>query len=225
MAAVALQILCVLLILGAALFVVYQVGSFDTRATPVQTGLVILQIFLCGWFFALCISDVLDLKINFSLVRVVVNSFYFLAFFTVTLYALFFKYKENPIYIRIVVVTYILLMIVQCFIFPYGSDSQSIRIFEYVEGALVIGLLVLILIRLDDGSFCRRALIVCVVLEMIVAVETVWAPYTSIISDPQIKDIPLNYAALFMRPVLFGTLALIYQVWMDRKIHKSYPHD
>ena len=42
-------------------------------------------------------------------------------------------------------------------------------------------------------------------------------PFSTITDDFQLLDIPLNYAALFMRPVLFATLALIYQVRLDKK--------
>lgn len=41
----------------------------------------------------------------------------------------------------------------------------------------------------------------------------------SITEDIQIIDIPMNYAALYMRHVIFSSLALIYHIWLD--IHES----
>jgi hypothetical protein len=37
----------------------------------------------------------------------------------------------------------------------------------------------------------------------------------SITEDIQIIDIPMNYAALYMRPVIAGSLALVYRIWLD----------
>ena len=38
--------------------------------------------------------------------------------------------------------------------------------------------------------------------------------------DFQAVDIPLNHAALFMRPVLFASLALAYRFWLERRVYK-----
>ena len=35
------------------------------------------------------------------------------------------------------------------------------------------------------------------------------------IHDIQRIDVPMNYLSLYMRPVIFSTLALIYRVWLD----------
>lgn len=91
------------------------------------------------------------------------------------------------------------------------------RIFGALEGAVVYGLLIAILIKLDDEKFCQKSLFAATVLELAVAVENVIVPFATITEDFQTIDIPLNYAALFMRPVLMASLALTYRVWLDRK--------
>ena len=53
-------------------------------------------------------------------------------------------------------------------------------------------------------------------MELAVAVLNTVIPMTAITGDTQSIDIPLNYASLYMRPVIFGSLALAYRVWLDR---------
>ncbi|MCR5591008.1 MAG: hypothetical protein K6F73_05690 [Lachnospiraceae bacterium] len=65
--------------------------------------------------------------------------------------------------------------------------------------------------------FCRISLAATTVLELIVAIETVIVPLSSITDDFQLIDIPLNYSALFMRPILFASLTLTYRAWLDRQ--------
>ena len=48
----------------------------------------VFQIVLCGFFFALCLSDVLDIRVNFSAVRLFLNIFYALTFLSLTAFAL-----------------------------------------------------------------------------------------------------------------------------------------
>ena len=91
------------------------------------------------------------------------------------------------------------------------------RIVEAVEGAAVFGLLIALLLKREDAAFSKKALLTAVVLEFFIAVENAIMPFSTITDDFQLLDIPLNYAALFMRPVLFATLALIYQVRLDKK--------
>ena len=55
------------------------------------------------------------------------------------------------------------------------------------------------------------------VLELLIAIGNVVVPFSSITDDFQPVDIPLNYAALFMRPVLFASLTLSYRVWLNRR--------
>ena len=113
--------------------------------------------------------------------------------------------------------SFIALTAVQCFVFPYETENEIVRIIEAVEGAAVFGFLIALLFRLENGAFCRKILLTAVILELFIAVENLLMPFASITEDFQIVDIPLNYAALFMRPVLFASLALLYQVRLDKK--------
>ena len=215
--AAALQIICSIFIIGALIFFLKKNDRSRTGASKGQIILAGAQVLICGWFFALCISDVLDLAVNFSYVRVTVNIFYWLAFLSIGIYTLFNKHRNNDKDLKAVIFSFILLMGVQCFVFPYETEIEFWRIFESVEGAVVFGLLIAVLIKTDDERFCRRSLLTATILEFIVAIENVAAPASSIIDDFQTVDIPLNYAALFMRPFLFASLTLVYRVWCDKK--------
>ena len=219
---VAFQIICALLLIAALVFFLIRSRSSGTGASKGQLLLSGFQILLCGWFFALCMSDILDINVNFSYVRVVLNLFYGIAFLSVSIYTLFMKYRKNDRDLKLVVVSYILLIGLQCFVFPYGTENELLRIFEAIEGAVVFGLLIAVIIKLLDEKFCQRSLFIATILELAVAVENVIVPFSNITDDAQLIDIPLNYMSLFMRPVLLASLALIYRVWMDgRKKGKS----
>ena len=215
--AIALQIICAALIISAALFFVHKSRRAYEKATKGQIALAVFQIILCGWFFSLCVSDVLDIQVNFSLERIVVDLFYCIAFLAIAVYVLFNEFKEEAIYFKGVIWAYLVLIIVQCFVFPYGTEERMLQIFEDVEGAVIFGLLIALLLRLEDGPFGQRCLIVITALELIVTVENVTVPFASIVNDFQAVDIPLNHASLFMRPVLFASLALAYRVWLERR--------
>ena len=73
------------------------------------------------------------------------------------------------------------------------------------------------LLRMDRPQFGQACLVAIVVLELVVACENAAVPFSAIIGDFQLVDIPLNYASLFMRPVLFGSLALAYRAWLDHR--------
>ena len=64
------QIVGVILIVGAV-FLFWKKTSGNTVITKVPKALAVFQIVLCGGFFALCLSDVLDIKANFSAVRLI----------------------------------------------------------------------------------------------------------------------------------------------------------
>lgn len=217
MHAIVFQVVCALFIIAAIVF--FLLGSRKTysKATSAQIALAVFQTVLCGWFFALCVSDVLDITVNFSLERVSVDVFYIIAFLAITIYVVFFVRKKEATYLKGVVWAYLTLIVVQCFVFPYGTEDRLFQIFENVEGAAVVGLLVAFLLRMEDASFGQVCLFVIVVLELVVAVENVAIPFSTITDDFQSIDIPLNYAALFMRPALFASLALAYRVWLERR--------
>ena len=215
--AVLFQVVGTILIIVAVIFFIRKNDRSVTGASKAQMFLAGFQIVLCGWFFALCLSDVLDVCVNFSPVRFILNVIYGIAFSAISIYTLFNKYKRDDKYLKTVIGAFILLFGVQCFVFPYETEQEFLRIFEALEGAVVYGLLIAILIKLDDEKFCQKSLFAATVLELAVAVENVIVPFATITEDFQTIDIPLNYAALFMRPVLMASLALTYRVWLDRK--------
>ena len=217
MEAIVLQVCCVMLIMAAAIYFIRRNKATHAKATVWQNALAVFQIVLCGWFFSLCVSDYLDFQVSFSLERVVVNIFYIIAFLAIAAYVLFNEFKEGAAYLKGVVWAYLALILVQCFVFPYGTEDWVLKVFESVEGAVVFGLLVAFLLRMENATFGRICLFAIVVLELIVAAENVIVPFSTITSDLQAIDIPLNYAALFMRPALFASLALAYQVWLERR--------
>ena len=182
-----------------------------------QIVLAVFQLVLCGGFFALCLSDVFDIKENFSYERLVLDFFYAAAFLALSIYTLATKHKEDSRYFKGIIWTFIALIAAQCFVFPYGTENIFLRIFESVEGAVVFGLLIAILFRLEKETFSQNCLLVAVALELIVAVENTIVPFAAITGDIQPIDIPLNYASLFMRPVLFASLALSYRVWLNMR--------
>ena len=215
--AVLFQVVGTILIIVAVIFFIRKNDRSVTGASKAQMFLAGFQIVLCGWFFALCLSDVLDVGVNFSPVRFILNVIYGIAFSAISIYTLFNKYKRDGKYLKTVIGAFILLFGVQCFVFPYETEQELLRIFGALEGAVVYGLLIAILIKLDDEKFCQKSLFAATVLELAVAVENVIVPFATITEDFQTIDIPLNYAALFMRPVLMASLALTYRVWLDRK--------
>ena len=211
------QIICVAFIVAAIVIFVRNNSRQRIRASKRQMAMGVFQIIICGWFFALCLSDVLDIKVNFSYERFTVNCFYAIAFLAITVYTLFNKYKWGDQYFKGVIWAFIVLIGVQCFVYPYGTESEVMRVVEAVEGAVVFGLLISLLFKLKDARYGMRVLVIAVILEIFIAVENAIMPFASITDDFQPIDIPLNYAALFMRPILFGSLALSYRVWLDLK--------
>lgn len=213
--AVVFQVVCVMLLVAALVLFLMKSRLSGKGASKGQILLAGFQLLLCGWFFALCLSDVLDIFVSFSYVRLILNVFYGIAFLSVSVYTLFTKFRKNDRDLKAVVFSYVLLIGVQCFVFPYGSENELLRIFEALEGAVVFGLLIAVLIRIKDEKFCQGSLFIATVLELAVAVENVIVPFSNVTDDIQLIDIPLNYASLFMRPVLFASLALVYRVWLD----------
>ena len=208
------QIVGVILIVGAV-FLFWKTTSGNTVITKVQKALAVFQIVLCGGFFALCLSDVLDIKANFSAVRLIMNIFYSLAFLSLTAFALSGLKQKKPKHIRIIICACAALTAVQCFIYPYDAKDELKRVFEAIEGIAVFTMLLILATRINDGKYGQRALIAIVLLELAVAVLNTIYPMAAITEDIQSIDIPMNYLSLYMRPAIFSSLALIYRVWLD----------
>ena len=212
------QIVSVILIIGAVLLF-WKRTSSNTIITKGQKALSVFQIVLCGGFFALCLSDVLDISANFSAVRFFLNIFYALTFLSLTAFALSDLQQKKQKHIQMIVSFCAALIAVQCFVFPYDAANEFIRIFEAVEGIAVFALLIILVMKINDGEYGQRALFAVVLMELAVAVLNTALPMASITEDIQIIDIPMNYMALYMRPVIFSSLALIYRIWLD--LHNS----
>ena len=182
-------------------------------------------------FFVLCLSDVLDIKVSFSAVRVFLNIFYSLAFLSLSAFALSNLRMKKRVHMQIIVSTCAALIAVQCFIFPYGSAGEVKRICEAVEGIIVFTLLVLMIPRISDEKYSQKALWIIIALEFAVAVLNTVLPMPSVTEDIQSSDIPMNYLALYMRPVILSSLALVHHVWLDLQktddsgIHGRAPKD
>ena len=211
---IAFQIVGVIMIIGAVLLFLKQ-SSRNTMITKGQKALAAFQIALGGGYFALCLSDVLDIKANFSAVRAFLNVFYALTFFSLAVFALSDLQQKKQKQIRVIVCCCAALIAAQCFIFPYDAGNEFLRICQAVEGIAVFTMLVLLMTRINDEKYGQIALAVIVLLELAVAVLNTVLPMASITEDIQSIDIPMNYAALYMRPVIFSSLALIYRIWLD----------
>ena len=214
------QIVSVILIIGAVLLF-WKRTSRNTMITKGQKALAVFQIVLSGGYFALCLSDVLDIRANFSAVRFFLNIFYALAFLSLTAFGLSDLHKKKQKHIRIIVCVCAALIAAQCFVFPYDGVGEFLRICEVVEGGAVFTMLILLVTKIDDGKYAQNALFVIVLLELAVAVISTVVPMSSITEDIQIIGVPMNYAALYMRPVIFSSLALIYRIWLDLQKAKS----
>lgn len=211
---IAFQIVSVILIIGAVLLF-WKRSSKNTMLTKAQKALAVFQIVLCGGFFALCLSDVLDIRANFSAVRFFLNIFYALTFLSMTAFALSDLNRKTKKHVRIIVCLSAALIAAQCFIFPYDAENEFMRICGAVEGIAVFTMLIVLATRIDDGKYGQRALCVIILLEFATAVLNTVFPMASVAEDIQIIDIPMNYAALYMRPVIFSSLALIHRIWLD----------
>ncbi|MBQ7582603.1 MAG: hypothetical protein IJU25_07265 [Lachnospiraceae bacterium] len=215
MIGVVLQVVCSLLIIAALVVFLKKNPRSKNGASKGQFFLAGFQVVLCGCFFALCLSDVLDIAVNFNHVRVILDLFYAAAFFMLGIYVIFTKHNKNDKDLKAVIISFIALTGMQCFVFPYETEYEALRIFESLEGAIVFGLLIVVLVELHDIKFCRWSLLIATCLELIVAIENTILPFAQITDDFQLIDIPLNYSALYMRPILFASLALTYRVWAD----------
>ena len=210
------QVVSIILIIGAVLLFLKKTSG-NTLITKGQRALAVFQIVLCGGFFALCISDVLDIRVNFSAVRVFMNLFYALTFLSLTVFAMSDLQRIKQRHIQTIVCACAALVAIQCFIFPYDANNTFKRVFEAVEGLAVYTMLFILATRISNRKYGQIALAVIVVLELAVAVLNTVLPMASITEDIQKIDIPMNYLALYMRPVIFASLALTYRIWLDLK--------
>ncbi len=216
----AFQVFSAVLLVGALLLFLKRTSG-NTMITKPQKALAVFQIVLCGGFFILCLSDVLDIKVDFSAVRVFLNVFYALAFLSLTAFALSDLMKKKEKHVRIMIFACAALIAAQCFVFPYEAKNELKRIFEVVEGIAVFTMLIILATRINDREYGQRAMLVIVILELAVAIiNTIW-PMASITEDIELTDIPMNYLSLYMRPVLFSSFALIYRIWLDLKKAES----
>lgn len=211
---IAFQIVSIILIIGAVLLF-WKKNSGNTVITNIQKALAVFQIVLCGGFFALCVSDVLDIRVNFSAVRVSLNVFYALVFLSLTAFALSGLGQKKQKHIRLIVCLSAALIAVQCFVFPYDAKNEFMRICEAAEGIAVFTMLIVLATQINNEKYGQSALFVIILLEIAVAVFNTVQPMASITEDIQSIDIPMNYLALYMRPVIFASLALVYRTWMD----------
>ena len=211
---IAFQVVSIILIIGAVLLF-WKKNSGNPVITNFQKALVVFQIVLCGGFFALCVSDVLDIRVNFSAVRVSLNVFYALVFLSLTAFALSGLEQKKQKYMRLIVCLCAALIAMQCFVFPYDAKNEFMRICEAVEGIAVFTMLIVLATQINNEKYGQSALFVIILLEIAVAVFNTVQPMASITEDIQSIDIPMNYLALYMRPVIFATLALVYRTWMD----------
>ena len=217
MGTIIFQVICAAIIIAAAIFYAVRNSPSKSGARLWQVALCTYQMVTCGWFFSLALSDMLDIRVNFSPVRLALDVFYYFAFAALAVYALFRKNKTvKPYFIRVVWAA-LALVAVQCFIFPYENEYEALRIFEMAEGAVIYALLIMLALRPENIRFNSISLAVIVILEFAVAIESTVVPMASITEDFQTVDIPLNYASLFMRPAFFSSLALAYRVWCDRR--------
>ncbi len=208
------QIVAIILIIGAVILFLKE-SSGNPVITKAQRALSVFQIALGGAFFALCLSDVLDVKVDFSSVRLVLNLFYALAFLSLTAFALSDLERRRQKHMQIIICCCAALIAVQCFVFPYDAETELLRICEAVEGIVVFTMLIILAMRINDQKYGQIALVVIVLLELATAVLNTALPMDSITGDLQSVDIPLNYLALYMRPILFSSLALVHRVWLD----------
>ena len=211
---IAFQVVSIILIIGAVLLF-WKKNSGNSVITNFQKALVVFQIVLCGGFFALCVSDVLDIRVNFSAVRVSLNVFYALVFLSLTAFALSGLEQKKQKYMRLIVCLRAALIAMQCFVFPYDAKNEFMRNCEAVEGSAVFTMLIVLATQINNEKYGQSALFVIILLEIAVAVFNTVQPMASITEDIQSIDIPMNYLALYMRPVIFASLALVYRTWMD----------
>ena len=189
------------------------------KASKLQLLIALVQLIICTYFFALCVSDFFEISKHFSLERLVADIFCDIAYLLLIVYLLFYNRKEEEGYFKVVLWAAINYIGVQSFVVPYRSGISVMKIFETIEGAAVYGILIAMVLNLRKATFCKKCILIVIALEMIVSILNVFMPIKSVEVEYRSIDIFLNLQALFVRPVLFGSIALAYLAWFDR--HKD----
>ena len=136
------------------------------------------------------------------------------------------KKKEKLVTVIAVLATAVLMIVTVAMIMIYNNGGMSEDSMYMASGVLsssmffvviVYALLIILALHPDNTRFNNMSLAIIVLLELAVAIESSAVPMASTIEDFQAVDIPLNYAALYMRPAFFASLALAYRVWCVRR--------
>ena len=213
------KVVCLVLILLVLFIYLRTSKKSGEKLSKLQLIIVSVQILIAGYFFALCLSDFYAVAKNFSIERLVADIFCDIAYLLLTIYILFYNRKKEEGYFKVVIWAAISFIAVQCFVVPYRNEFSTMKIFETIEGAVVYGILIAMVLNLKKASFGKKCMLIVVVLELIVAIANILAPLKSIVEDVQTVGVSLNYQALFVRPVLFVSIALAYLFWLER--HKK----
>ena len=212
------KIISLVLILLILFIYLWKLKKSGEKVTKLQLIIVSVQLVICSYFFALCVSDFFEISKHFSLERLVADIFCDIAFLVLIIYILFYNRKEEG-YFKIVLWASINFIGVQSFVVPYRSEFSLMKIFETIEGAVVYGILIAMVLNLRSASFCKKCIFIVIALEMIISILNVFIPIKSVEVEYHSIDIFINLQALFVRPVLFGSIALAYFAWIDR--HKD----
>ncbi len=209
-------IISILIVIGAVIGFVRTPRMSRRKATTRQMAIAIFQMGMCGSFFAMSLSDFLDLGVDYTWQRFVMMILYDTAYLMLIIYVVGFSANKNSAFLRYVIYACIVLMTAQTLIFPYGSESPSKRYFELVAGLCVIVLLVVVAWKMQNPTVGSVCFLVIILLELAVAIWNVIDPLDFVVNDIQQEDVPLNYVMLFLRPVLFTSLSVAYRAWLDR---------
>lgn len=213
------KIVCLILILLVLFIYLRNSKKSGEKLSKLQLIIVSVQIFIAGYFFALCLSDFYAIAKSFSIERLVADIFCDIAYLMLTIYILFYNRKKEEGYFKVVIWAAIGFIAIQSFVVPYRNEFSAMKIFETIEGAVVYGILIAMVLNLKKASFGKKCMLIVVALELIVAFANILAPLKPIARDIQAVDMSLNYQALFVRPVLFISIAFAYLAWIDR--HKK----
>lgn len=101
-----------------------------------------------------CLSNLYAFSINFSLECFELNLLADIVFLLLGLYVFFFNHKESSACFKAVVWTSIVFIGTQCFVFSYRTE---IGLMIVIEGAVVFGLLIALVLNLKKAAFGKHA--------------------------------------------------------------------